>query len=483
MKIRTQLSLTIFAAGSLSILALVANSHLSARDMLYGRMEERADALLETVENLALPYLRGEGVYSLRREIKILSRLSRVEYIKIYDQNRKLAFDGKQIAEVPHESLNVKKIEFPVKEFFSAIEDPVSRNQLGWVKVAMTTQGLEENLQNLAWRSIAIGSLSLAGLGVIAWIIGALLGRKLELLTEAVESLEMDKPLNIKEGGTNSEIDRLSRKFSALHARLLEETRLRKKLEAFKKDLTNMLIHDMKQPLTVLKAVLAILAGGDAESSEGKEDLFEMADRSIKRQDVMIENLLQLARLKNTEMPMKKEGLSLKSFVEECADESAVIMKQARRRWSMEIGEGVDSRWILGDKILLKRLVGNLVLNAVEHTPEETEIVLGARLCESDRSRAEIFVRDEGSGISREQREIIFRKYGTFAESAKNVGLGLAFCKMVAEKHSARLELLDCGKPGATFALVIPTTAVPASAGSAAAKSNGPPQFALGAEN
>ena len=262
-----------------------------------------------------------------------------------------------------------------------------------------------------------------------------------------------------QDGGTDSEIDRLARAINILHERLLAETAERGKLAAFKDDLKNMLVHDMKHPLTVLNDVLAMLGEAGVEVGlEKKIALLKMGKKSIRRQDVMIENLLQLARLNNTEMPLRKERISLASFMEECARENAVVVQQAQRRWALELDEELGARWIFGDRALLKRLVGNLVLNAVDHTPPETGITLGIRLRGKDRSRAEIFVRDEGAGVPPEKRDMIFSKYASFAESSKNVGLGLAFCRAVAEKHSARLELLESKPPGATVALVIPVS-------------------------
>ncbi len=456
MRMRSQLALAVFAAGSLGVAALVADRYIAASEILYGRVEERAGALLETVENLAMPQLlQGDG-RDINREIGVLGRLPRVESISIYDENGKVVFQTEHKDEPRAPRAGPAKAR--LIELHKAMTDPVSGKLIGGVQVALSTESLQAALRDLLWRGIGLGVALLLTMAVTAWYLGVLLGRRMESIARAIEGVELDKPLGLKDGGSDSEADLLVRKFNALHERLLLEIAERKKLTEVKDDLTNMLIHDMKQPLTILNTVLAMFAeSGGAELPQGKRlALLRMAKRSIRRESSMIEDLLQMARLKNAEIPLRKERLSLKSFVEECARENGVVVEQAQRRWTLEVGDGIDSSWIYGDRALLKRLVGNLVLNAIDHTPEETGITLGARLHVADRSKVEIYVRDEGLGVPPAQREAIFEKFRTSSQFSRNAGLGLAFCRMAAERHSARLEVLDRPEPGATFALIIP---------------------------
>lgn len=463
MKMRLVLTLTVFATASLGVGALIVDSHLAAQGLLYARAQERAEALADAVGSLAAPRLKGGARSGMERPLSVLGAMPRVNSIEVRRPQGDLllragpkALSGAMAtgSSIPDPGQIISR---------KPAMDPETGEEIGEVRVAYSTEGLQEALRTLFWRSLATAALSSIALAAASWYIGLVLGSRLEDLADAVGRIGLEGPFEIKDGGTGSEVDRLARAFLSLHERLRQEAAARRKLESFKDGLTDMLVHDLKHPLTVLNAVVTMLAeSGDEEPPSFKRDrLVEMAKGSIRRGNGMIEDLLQLARLNRMEMPLHRARLPLASFIEECAKENSVVAEQFRRRWSVEVAPEAGSRWIYGDKALLKRLVGNLVLNAMEHTPQEAGVTLGARVCEKDRSKIEILVRDDGPGIPTNRKDAIFRKFGTFAESAKNVGLGLAFCKIVAEEHSARFDLVESGGSGTTFALTLPASSEP----------------------
>ncbi|OIN99131.1 MAG: hypothetical protein AUJ51_13520 [Elusimicrobia bacterium CG1_02_56_21] len=99
----------------------------------------------------------------------------------------------------------------------------------------------------------------------------------------------------------------------------------------------------------------------------------------------------------------------------------------------------------------------DLVLNAIQYTPEGGAIKLGARLSPDEKAAA-IYVSDEGEGIPDSFREEIFKKYQGLGKSSRNIGLGLAFCKMVAETHSARMDVRSEMGKGTEVSFVTPVS-------------------------
>lgn len=460
MRIRHQLTLAVFGTGILGMAALIAYRADSTREILTARAETRAQSIAEAVESLVAPAVRRADTQSLKDKLEILSRLTGVIDIQILDQ------DGTVVSRAQRPAAGRSSVAGLTLVPGSAdIMDAESQNVIGRVQVRISKRGLQERFNTLTWREVALAAAALFVLAAVSWLIGGLLGRRLESLVSAVRRMENGQPLKLAEGGGDSEVDRLSEAISTLNERLLSETKKRKELEAFKDDLTNMLVHDMKHPLTVLTALLPLLAeeqdNGDYKIKAAS--LLQMAKRNIGRENAMIEAMLHVAKLSNPDLPLQKKRHSLTTFIKECASENSLVVEESRREWRLEIDAQMPDCWIYADSALLKRLIGNLVLNAVEHSPPGKPVALGARLCRRDRGKAEIFVRDQGPGVPAQRREAIFQKFTTFAQSAKNVGLGLAFCKMAAEKHSARLEIIDASEPGATFALVIPVSAAPAS--------------------
>ena len=448
MRIRYQLAAAIFLTGLLGVCALIGDRAFAVRGILHDRGEARAQAISESIEHLVLPDMRAGNANHMDRVAKSFAGLPGVASVRIFDRGGKLV-----VAESRKSAPKSGLI-----EAHTATVDPLSREILGGVQVAISTEKMAENVVSAAWRGLAVGAASLLVLAIVAWGAGIRIGRRLEELDRSVELIDEDKPLILKEGGTDSEVDRLARRFRVLHERLLSEKSERLKLQAFKDDLTNMVIHDMKHPITVLSAVISLLTDRESGrlSGEKMSSLAVVAKRAIGRQDAMIEQLLQFARLKNAEMPLQMKRLALRHFLAECAQANKVVVDQSQLRWSLEIAPGLSERWIHGDPAVLKRLVGNLILNAVEHSPPDGLVTLAARLSSRDPSKVEILIKDEGPGVAPAMREAIFTEGVTSSESPKNAGLGLAFCRLAAQRHCAQLKLVDSEGPGAAFALVIP---------------------------
>lgn len=455
MRLRIQLALMIFVIGVVGMVIRGVDRAGATREVLRSRAESRANAIAEVAESLVSRAMQRGDLNSMQGSLDALLRLPGVIDIHVFDREGKIVSRAQSpTAAMPRGPGVSGEAVIPASD---DIIDLVFHDALGRVKVRVSKQNLENKLLALHWRDIAFGAASLVALVVLSWLVGRLLGRRLDSMADAVRQLENGTPLKLADGGSDSEADRLSRAINSLQQRLSSEMERRKKLETFKDDLTNMLVHDMKHPVTVLTTLVALLEDDQRVMSEEKRaSLLRMAKRNIRRENDMIEDLLQVARLANPEMLLQKKRLALPAFIEECAKENSLIAEQAQREWRVEIDGQMPACWIYADEALIRRVIGNLVLNAVEHSPAGSRVTLGLRLSKRDRAKAEIFVSDQGPGVPANRREAIFLKYRSFAESAKHVGLGLAYCRLAAEKHSARLELLETPGPGATFALVIP---------------------------
>ena len=216
-------------------------------------------------------------------------------------------------------------------------------------------------------------------------------------------------------------------------------------------------MHDLKQPVTALKASMDLLLSDEDRKLYDKkqvEGLTKIARTSLAMLTTMITDVLNTAKLNNPQYQPERERINLESFLKECAPENAASVAAAGKRWEYEVGPELAGCWIFGDTDLIRRVIGNLVLNAIQYTPEGGAIKLGARLHDAD--RAAIYVSDEGEGIPDSFRQEIFKKYSTMSRSSKNLGLGLAFCKMAADRHSAFLDVRSEAGKGTEIRFVVP---------------------------
>jgi signal transduction histidine kinase len=171
--------------------------------------------------------------------------------------------------------------------------------------------------------------------------------------------------------------------------------------------------------------------------------------------EAMVDGLLQAARLEHAAQTPEWARTPIVGFLENCASENALIVKSSNRPWQLVIDPELGGRWMFSHPSILRRMVGNLVLNAVDHSPEGTPVILGARRHQKNASCVEIFVSNDASKLQLEPEALLRGKYQNTGDNS-HAGLGLAFCRLAAKSHSSRLDsqLLENGQ--VVFSVTIP---------------------------
>jgi signal transduction histidine kinase len=212
------------------------------------------------------------------------------------------------------------------------------------------------------------------------------------------------------------------------------------------------LVHDLKNPVHAIK-LHSELIGRDRAASPRS-----LAAATSIRSDTesllrMIMNLLDLSKADEGRLVPSREPIDLAAL----AGVVAEAMSAPARTAEVEIAVAVAPRTLRADPDLLRRVLENLVDNAIRHAPAGTEI----RVASVDRGDAvELRVADAGPGVPIEQRERVFDRFVQGDASARgNRGLGLAFCKLAIEAHGGAIWIEDA-QPGAVFCLRLVGAAV-----------------------
>lgn len=438
--------------------AMVADRVSTQRSALIDKTQSRSSDLAELASEAAIYALRNGRPERLAELLSPFGEMRQVVYIKVLDRNGRPMHRAGAIGV----DIDSRGIDDSVADVDDGVYDLTRRlikddEDWGTLRLGISTESISESAALALRRGLLIALGFLALLAALLWRISALGGRDMAMLVKAAGGINLKTLPPLPEVDDESEVGRLSSAFSNLHSDLKDERARRKELEANRKDFFAMAVHDLKQPLTVLKAVNEMLLDS-MQAGQGKEErdlkkISSLSGESIDRLSDMVEDLLNISRLDSPDIPLDKRRMDLGAFLRECSRDFSAAAERADRRWSFSDESGGEA-WIYGDQKLLKRLVGNLVMNAVQYTPEGAEIRLGARRAEGN--RVEIYVRDEGKGIPEELREAIFEKYRSFSESNRNVGLGLAFCKMVAERHSGDIKVSSAPGKGTEIAVSLP---------------------------
>jgi signal transduction histidine kinase len=234
------------------------------------------------------------------------------------------------------------------------------------------------------------------------------------------------------------------------------ERTLREKTEVehMKADLTNMIVHDLKGPLGGILTVTQLALRKRGATPEGQARHFEQIQRSARDLMRMIENLLEIDQMQEGRLALRAEPVELSQLVSECADEFHAAAEVAGQRIEVVVGEDVPV--IVTDRWLLRRVLNNLVVNAIRHSGTAGRIGLEAVY---EGGVVHLRVRDLGRGIPLEEQATLFLKHGRRTrrdQSRDDTGLGLVFCKMAVEVMGGRIGIESAPGASATFTVTLP---------------------------
>jgi len=227
------------------------------------------------------------------------------------------------------------------------------------------------------------------------------------------------------------------------------------KLEALKTDLFNMLIHDLKGPISELVANLDILS---YTVSDENRPYVESAQTGCDTLYRMVSNLLDLARLEEGNLKLLYEKIDPKDLIKEALARLFGLCKTKELRFVEKFSPAETGGFFWGDRGVLLRVLQNLLANAIQYSPPGETIEVGFHYLKSP--EIEFFVKDHGPGVPAESQEAIFDKYIQL-EKKKNgrmytTGLGLTFCKMAVEAHRGKIGVKSETQKGSRFWFVLP---------------------------
>jgi two-component system, sensor histidine kinase and response regulator len=244
---------------------------------------------------------------------------------------------------------------------------------------------------------------------------------------------------------------RLATERSDLYAQVKQQRDDLQRLQLQKEQLVAFLVHDLKNPVNAIElhAELVLRDPGGSERSRRAAEKIRDEGRALLR---MITTLLDIAKADEGQLAPSRRRIEIDTLVGGVIDELEIRANTAGVRLAREISAPTLS----ADPELLRRVLENLVENAIRHAPEGSEVRITARTADGG---IELRVQDAGPGVPAEQRDRVFERFvqaGGVAMRA-NRGLGLAFCKLAVEAHGGRIWIEDAS-PGAAFCIWIAYT-------------------------
>lgn len=225
-------------------------------------------------------------------------------------------------------------------------------------------------------------------------------------------------------------------------------------LQTFKEALARFLVHDLNTILTgVLGSIQVLRMDDNTNLTEGQKKLVENAHRSGQELRKMIQNILDVTKMEDSQLRLKRESVPVATLFQRVMEDYQPVASMLGKKLKIRLTD--PSLMVDADLDMVLRVISNLVANALRHAPRGGEITIESDI--TDEGWVWVSVSDTGPGIAREYQEKIFEKFFQIQRKGQaGAGIGLAFCKLAIEAHGGRIWVESEPGEGSCFKFTLP---------------------------
>jgi two-component system, OmpR family, sensor kinase len=299
---------------------------------------------------------------------------------------------------------------------------------------ALVTVGVVAAMAILAWLTIQIGLRPLERMGAAAGEIAAGdYSRRVEPATPKTEIGRLGLALNAM--------------LAQIEAAFAERTASENRLRRFIADAS----HELRTPLTSIRGYSEMLRRGAEESPNDAELARRRIEEESVRMSTLVDDMLLIARL-DQGRPLESKPVDLQVIARDAAADARAVAP--RREIKLE---APDTVLVAGDDTRLRQVVGNLVRNALVHTPSTTPVEIAVT---TNNGTAQLSVSDHGPGLPPGDRARIFEPFyradASRSRDSGGAGLGLSIVSAVVAAHGGKVKVRETDGGGATFDVELP---------------------------
>ncbi|MGY1590443.1 sensor histidine kinase [Geodermatophilus sp. SYSU D00708] len=340
----------------------------------------------------------------------------------------------------------------------------------GWTAlVGSDLAGDERVIGRLVRIQVVVGLIVLVLLGTAGYLLVRNSLRPLAEVERTARAIAAgDLSQRVPEGDDRTEVGRLTTALNGMLSRIerafraqqaseeqarASETRMRR----FVADAS----HELRTPLTSIRGFAELYRQGAVGTPEETARLMQRIESEGARMGVLVEDLLQLARL-DQQRPLSIAPVDLAEVAGDAVHDARAV--QPERSITLHVDEGLSELpVVLGDEARLRQVVGNLVTNALVHTPPTAPVIVSISdesADGEDGGTVVIRVADEGPGMAPEDATRVFERFyradPSRARTAGGTGLGLAIVSALVAAHGGTVHLDTAPGRGAAFTVRLP---------------------------
>jgi signal transduction histidine kinase len=228
----------------------------------------------------------------------------------------------------------------------------------------------------------------------------------------------------------------------------------RKELDTLREDLTSMIYHDLRSPLSNIVSSFEVL-GGMIGQDEAAHTLLNVAVHSTERIQRLVNSLLDVYRLESGQAIEALSVVNPADLIKNSVND--VGPSSAGRRQTIHIRTETKLPNIRVDADMMRRVLINLLENAIKFSKTDSDIEIGAR---KDGDSLLFWVKDDGPGIPAADHKRIFEKFARLKTRGEHrpsgLGIGLAFCRMAVQAHGGKIWVESEEGKGSRFIIALP---------------------------
>lgn len=233
-----------------------------------------------------------------------------------------------------------------------------------------------------------------------------------------------------------------------------EKSELMAQLEQLKSNFLSLMSHDLKTPIARIQGAAELLLNESAALSDKQRQTLSTIVDTSESLSQHVQTVLDLARIESAQVPIQKSSKDINVTIAEVVESKRPLAAEKE----IELVTNLEPLFSFKfDVNLIRRVIANLVENAIKYSPERTTITLASR---EEKDWVHVSVSDQGMGIPPEEQEKVFVKFyrgqGCEKERVKGTGLGLYLVRYFVELHEGVVKLSSEVGKGSTFTVSLP---------------------------
>jgi two-component system, OmpR family, sensor kinase len=317
-----------------------------------------------------------------------------------------------------------------------------------------------------------VGLLVLVVLGVAGYLLVRNSLRPLQEVEHTARAIAAgDLSRRVPAGDERTEVGRLSTALNGMLGRIESSFRAQQaseeqarasegRMRRFVADAS----HELRTPLTSIRGFAELHRQGAVQGPEDTGRIMQRIEAEATRMGLLVEDLLQLARL-DQQRPLTLGPVDLAELAGDAVHDARAV--QPDRPLSLLLDPSLtDVPVVTGDEARLRQVVGNLVTNALTHTPADARVTVRLSEDAADADVVVLSVSDEGPGLAPADAERVFERFyradASRTRAAGGTGLGLSIVASLVAAHGGTVDLTTAPGRGATFTVRLPRSGPPA---------------------